>query len=150
MPIGIDDCDLDSAKIRQLSEQTSLYEYEQKHDEQFIGTVRKPTDDLLATVKKNDTRLAPPAGLFEEWIRTKNRLQESGRSYGTAHNEAFNRVNYESRYREHLDKNGEAINEYVTQIRGGNKIVLVCYCNPGLHCHRKIAKECIYNRLVDA
>lgn len=141
----IDDCDLDSALVRQSSAQSSLADY--GSTETFVGIVHSPNDKLRDTVDRNDRRLAPPSDLFTDWRAERQRCRNDGLGGSEAHNRAFDSVNYRDRYRRYLDDKDHVLDEYADRIHSGETIVLVCFCENGQYCHRHIAKDCIFQHL---
>lgn len=144
---SIDDCNLDAAQVRQHSDQKSLTDYSGGTPETFVSIVHSMNDDMERATDEHDDRLAPDNNLFSDWIEERDERRSSGHQYVSAHNSAFNAVNYRDRFITSLDD--DVIEEYAERVRGGDRIVLCCYCSNGCYCHRKIVKEKIHEKLFD-
>lgn len=147
---SIDECNVDQAKTRQSSEQSSLYQFADD-DETYVSIVASGNEEMQRVTDAHDGRLAPDTKLFTDWIERRDELREDYR-YAEAHNRAFDEVDYRSRYREQLREAEDDIGvltEYAETVRDGEHVVLVCYCSQGCKCHRRIAKNMIHDNVTD-
>jgi len=142
---SIDVCDLDSARVRRATDQSSLYQYTDGGDETYVGIVYSANDEMRRAVDEVDSRLAPSKQLFQRWYSERESLRDRGMNAIQAHNRAFRLVRYRSRFLDEIDET--VFDEYAERIRDGENIVLVCYCGNGRECHRFIVKEKIHERL---
>lgn len=90
--------------------------------------------------------LAPPPDLFADFQREKAARRGAGADAGAAHLEAFQRVRYRSRYREHVRVDPAArgaLDALLENARSGDLYVM-CMCpyrTPGEACHTYLLLE---------
>jgi uncharacterized protein YeaO (DUF488 family) len=112
-----------------------------------IGVVRKPTPWFWAQVDENRPELGPPATLLDEFKERYEALQEQGMADAEAHNAALADVDYDDRYRSHLDDSDEAqaaIEAIRARLERGADVVLVCYENTDeKRCHRTLLRPAL-------
>lgn len=104
-----------------------------------IGVVRRPARWFNAVVDENVPALAPPADLLDAFQTSKEDLKLRGLCDEGAHNAAWDEVNFESRYADHLDSSQAqaAIGNLLERLARGDDVVLVCYENAAKkRCHR--------------
>ncbi|MFP4590185.1 MAG: DUF488 family protein [Halobacteriales archaeon] len=110
-----------------------------------LGVVRRPTPWLFGVVDENEPALGPPDALLAAVKARHAELEAEGIDDATAHNRAMDDVDYEARYREHLEYEPEA-SAALERIRaildGGRDVVLVCFENTAeKRCHRTVLEE---------
>ncbi len=106
-----------------------------------LGVVRRPTRWLNAVVDENVPELAPPADLLDSFRASKDDLKLRGLCDEGAHNAAWDEVDFESRYVDHLDspRAQAAITDLHERLARGDDVVLVCYENTAKkRCHRTV------------
>ena len=113
-------------------------------DTQLVGVVRRPTRWFNPRVDENITALAPPEDLFTDFQDRRDELEAEGHSEEAAHNQAWTDVDYDRRYREHIEAAPEAqaaVNELLDRVESGADIALVCYENTEhKRCHRTVLR----------
>jgi uncharacterized protein YeaO (DUF488 family) len=116
-------------------------------DERLIGVVRRQMPWFHGVVDENWEALAPPADLLDEFKDRCDELEATGLSESEAHNEAWDDVEFEDRYRRYLQETSEAkeaVEELDELLAEGQDIVLVCYENTEeKRCHRTVLRKCI-------
>ncbi|GAA0675183.1 DUF488 domain-containing protein [Natronoarchaeum mannanilyticum] len=116
----------------------------------LVGVVREPTSWFHAAVDENRPALAPPTGLLEDVRAEQETLESEGVADAVAHNQAMAAVDFDRRYREHLDDSdaaSSAIEGLIERLRGGKDVALVCYENTDeKRCHRTLLRERIEKR----
>jgi hypothetical protein len=119
--------------------------FEPAPSETLVGVVRRPTPWFHGAVDENEPRVAPPPGLLDDAKARQAELEADGLDGDRAHNGAWDDVNFDSRYREHLasdDDAQEAIGELRDRLDAGEGLVLVCFENTDdKRCHRTILRE---------
>ncbi|WP_435335113.1 DUF488 domain-containing protein [Haloarchaeobius sp. TZWWS8] len=125
--------------------------FEVRPGETLIGAVRRPTRWFSGAVDENLPALGPPADLLDETKSAEEDLKMQGLCAEGAHNAAWDRTEFESRYRTHLQESDaarEAVDSLVRRLADGEFIVLVCYENTAKkRCHRTILREELSSRL---
>lgn len=119
-------------------------------DERLVGVVRRPTRWFGGAVDENRSALGPPPALLDEFKDRHESLKARGLCDEGAHNAAWEEINYERRYRDHLERDPAAqtaLDELIEVVTSGEPIVLVCYEGDDKACHRHIVKDVIENRL---
>ena len=115
-----------------------------------LGVVRRPLPWLYGVVDENRPALAPPATLLDEFHDRKHAFETEGLDDVAAHEAAWDAVDYDRRYRDHLRASGsatEAIEAVETALAGGRDVFLVCYENTDeKRCHRTILREVVETR----
>jgi uncharacterized protein YeaO (DUF488 family) len=110
-----------------------------------VGVVRRPTPWFHAVVDENVDSVAPPADLLEAFKDRCDDLEMQGLCAEGAHNAAWDELDFEERYREHLANSAgaqEAIAELRSRLAAGEDLVLVCYENTDQkRCHRTVLLE---------
>lgn len=119
-------------------------------DTELVGVVRRPTRWFNPQVDENLPALGPPTDLFEAFRARMNELVEEGMDEETAHNTAWSAVDYDRRYREHLETSAEAaaaLDDLLDRLAGGTDIALVCYENTDdKRCHRTVLRDYLETR----
>lgn len=115
-----------------------------------LGVVRGQTPWLAAVVDENVPELGPPRPLLDEVKDRQQTLLDRGVDDATAHNRAMDDVEYDRRYRDHIESSDAAqaaMDRIRTELDDGLDIALVCYENTDeKRCHRTILRDLI---LVD-
>jgi uncharacterized protein YeaO (DUF488 family) len=115
-----------------------------------VGVVRRPTSWFHGPVDENRPALAPPADLLDDVKATHETLEAEGLDDATAHNRAMDAVDYEERYRAHLEtpEARAVMDELVDRLANGEDIALVCYENTDeKRCHRTLLASELERRL---
>ncbi|MFC7216335.1 DUF488 domain-containing protein [Saliphagus sp. GCM10025334] len=118
----------------------------------LVGVVRQPTSWFHAAVDENLPALGPPSTLLEDAKTAAEDLKMAGMCDEGAHNASWEQVEFEDRYREHLETDLEA-QEVLAELEGrledGESIALVCFENTGKkRCHRTVLREVLEARLA--
>lgn len=120
----------------------------------LIGVVRQPTRWFNPQVDENIPALGPPPDLFEDFRQRKDALVDEGFDDEAAHNTAWRDVDYDDRYRHHLETSEEAITaveDLLDRVRKGTDIALVCYENTDdKRCHRIALRDYLEERAVES
>lgn len=101
----------------------------------------------------SSTRTAPrsaPADFLEEFQRREESFKIDGMCEEGAHNAAWEELDFEERYRDHLtsDEAQAAMDDLVSLLQAGEDVALVCYENTDQkRCHRTILREELERRL---
>jgi len=118
-----------------------------------VGVVRRPTRWFSGSVDENVPALAPPEDLLSETKERQGDFEMAGVCEREAHNEAWLESNFETRYREHIDADDEALTaleSLAERVRGGESVALVCFENTEKkRCHRTILREALEARLAE-
>ena len=108
----------------------------------LVGVVRKPTSWFHAAVDENIPKLGPPEELLEDVRDAEQELKIQGLCEEGAHNGAWDRVDFEKRYRAYLENSTEArsaLEDLEGRLEAGEPIALVCYENTEKkRCHRTV------------
>jgi uncharacterized protein YeaO (DUF488 family) len=111
----------------------------------LVGVVRSPTRWFSPAVDENQRALGPPQSLLEQFKRQREDLEAEGLDDADAHNTAWDDVDFEPRYREHLETNPDAqsaLEKLRKRLQAGEDLVLVCYENTEKkRCHRTILRD---------
>ncbi|WP_312908338.1 DUF488 domain-containing protein [Natronosalvus caseinilyticus] len=111
----------------------------------LVGVVRQPTSWFHAAVDENLPALGPPSPLLEDAKTATEDLKMAGMCDEGAHNASWEQVEFEDRYREHLETESEAreaLAELEGRLEDGESIALVCFENTGKkRCHRTVLRE---------
>ncbi|MXV62451.1 DUF488 family protein [Natronorubrum sp. JWXQ-INN-674] len=111
----------------------------------LVGVVRQPAGWFHAAVDENVPELGPPSSLLESFRRTETDLKMRGICEEGAHNAAWDEVEFETAYRDHLESSPDAqaaLEALESRLEGGESIALVCYENTDKkRCHRTILRE---------
>lgn len=120
-------------------------------DTRLIGVVRRPTRWFNPQVDENVAALGPPSDLFEDFQDRQDALLDEGYDEESAHNIAWDDVEYDRRYRDHLQTSEAAIaavEDLLERVADGTDIALVCYENTDdKRCHRTALREHLTGRL---
>ena len=110
-----------------------------------IGVVRRPTGWFHAAIDENRPELGPPPDLLEAVRTAEENMKMQGLCEDGAHNAAWERVGFESAYREYLEESAEtqaALSDLEDRLSAGESLALVCYENTEKkRCHRTILRE---------
>jgi len=113
--------------------------------ERLVGVVRRPHSWFHGQVDENRQALAPPEGLLDEFKERASSLEAEGQSDQAAHNEAWDAVDFDARYRQHLAESPEArdaMADLTDRLAAGDDVVLVCYENTDQkRCHRTLLRS---------
>jgi uncharacterized protein YeaO (DUF488 family) len=114
-------------------------------DEHLVGVVRRPHSWFHGQVDENRPALAPPEELLEEFKERASALEAEGHSGRAAHNEAWDAVDFDARYRRQLSESPdarEAMTALTERLAAGDDVVLVCYENTDeKRCHRTLLRD---------
>ncbi|WP_435124892.1 DUF488 family protein, N3 subclade [Halobaculum sp. D14] len=114
-------------------------------DARLVGVVRRPTSWFSAAVDENRPALAPPDDLLDDAQRTEDDLKMAGMCEEEAHNAAFEEVDFDDRYRDHLDSSPDAaaaLSDLRAALDRDEDVALVCYENTAKkRCHRTTLRE---------
>lgn len=99
----------------------------------FIAVVRKPMYGIQKVTDEHMPELSPPEELLNDFWEEKEE---------NTHNEAWDKVNFEKRYRKHIMENIEHVENIVDRLEQED-IILVCFEKKPKNCHRHILKEFI-------
>lgn len=133
---SITDMSAEEARRAQVTDQSRLTDFSSESTT-YLGCVLSVDDGIEDVIDENEERLSPPYPIFDQWL---TRRKEIDAEKTTAHNQAFDEVNYAVRFRGYLQKNDDAesaLIETALRVLEGKHIVLVCYCSEGRKCHRK-------------
>lgn len=109
-----------------------------------VGVVRRPPGWFHAQVEENHRELGPPDVLLDEAKDRQEELQMAGMCETGAHNAAFEETDFETRYREYLEREDDAQAALETlrgRVRDGEDIALVCFEGEDKACHRHTLLE---------
>jgi hypothetical protein len=105
-----------------------------------VGVVRRATPWFHGVVDENVPAVAPPEDLLERFKDRCDDLEMQGLCAEGAHNAAWDELDVEERYREHLADSAparEALEDLRHRLEEGEDLVLVCYENTEQkRCHR--------------
>ncbi|MFB6106257.1 MAG: DUF488 family protein [Halobacteriaceae archaeon] len=120
-------------------------------DATLVGVVRRPTRWFSPAVDENHPSLGPPPALLDEFQDLREDFEMRGLCAEGAHNAAWDDLDVETRYREHLQTDAaarEAVDELVDRVRGGEDVALVCFENTEQkRCHRTALLDHLRERL---
>ncbi|MWG35319.1 DUF488 family protein, N3 subclade [Halomarina oriensis] len=120
-------------------------------DTTLVGVVSRPTHWFGAAVDENRPALGPPGTLLDDVEQRREDLKRRGICDEGAHNAAWEDVEFEERYRTHLDTDPDArdaVDELVDRLRAGEPLFLVCFENTAQkRCHRTLLREHVTARL---
>ena len=97
-------------------------------------------------VDENRPTLGPPRDLLGEFQTRKEDLKRRGLCDEGAHNSAWEELDFEERYREHLDADDArtAVAALADLLDDGTDVALVCYENTdSKRCHRTILRNVV-------
>lgn len=114
-------------------------------DTHRVGVVRRQTRWFHPYVDENLPALGPPPDLLDTFREQQTAYEEDGLDDATAHNQAWDDVDYDRRYREHLEQSdaaGAALAQLRSYLEEGQTVALVCYENTDeKRCHRTILRD---------
>lgn len=117
----------------------------------LVGVVRRPTGWFHGTVDENRPELGPPDALLDDFDRQAESFKLDGLCEEGAHNAAWDAVDFEGRYRTHLESSPEAaesVAELACRLRDGESLALVCFENTNRkRCHRTVLADVVESRL---
>lgn len=118
----------------------------------LVGVVRRPTGWFRAEVDENRPALGPPPELLDEFQERHEAFKMRGMCDEGAHNAAWDALEFEGRYRTHLDETVEArdaVADLAGRLRSGERLVLVCYENTNRkRCHRTLLGAHVAERVT--
>jgi uncharacterized protein YeaO (DUF488 family) len=110
-----------------------------------LGVVRRPTPWFHGAVDENLPAVAPPEELLESFKDRCEDLEMQGLCAEGAHNAAWDELDFDAKYHDHLADSEEAraaIEDLRDRLASGEDLVLVCYENTDQkRCHRTILRE---------
>ena len=109
-----------------------------------VGVVRRPPPWFHAAVAENRRELGPPEDLLEAAQERREDLKTAGTCETGVHNAAFEEVDFDARYREHLqadDDAGAALAALRERVSDGEDVALVCFEAGDKRCHRHALRE---------
>lgn len=112
----------------------------------LVGVVRRPLPWFSAVVDENRPELGPPGELLETFQDRVEARETVGLDDVAAHNDAWDEVDYDVRYRGHIEKDDDAraaVRELADRLRDGQPIALVCYEAPEKECHRHLLRDAL-------
>lgn len=116
-----------------------------------MGVVRSPIRWFSPAVDENQQALGPPQSLLDEFKQRSEDLEAEGLNDADAHNAAWEDVDFEPRYLEHLNTIPDAhaaLDNHRERLRASENLVLVCYENTEKkRCHRTILRDELEERL---
>jgi uncharacterized protein YeaO (DUF488 family) len=118
----------------------------------LVGIVRRPLPWFSGIVDENVAALGPPPELLETFRDRAQAREDVGLDDVTAHNEAWDEVDYEVRYKSHLESGEDArkaLAALARRLEAGGEIALVCYEAPEKACHRHLLADTLADE-VDA
>lgn len=121
-------------------------------EERFVGIVRRPTPWFAGAVDENIPSLGPPAELLDEFKQRVEDMKIQGLCEEGAHNAAWDEIDVERRYREHLTSDAEAqqaMDDLLATVEDGQDVVLVCFEAENKQCHRHVLKDVLKERLAN-
>ncbi|MEF8980132.1 MAG: DUF488 domain-containing protein [Haloarculaceae archaeon] len=111
----------------------------------LVGVVRSPTRWFSPAVDENQRAVGPPQSLLELFKQRSEDLESEGLDDADAHDTAWEDIDFEPRYRKHLETNPDAqaaLENLRERLQAGEDLVLVCYENTEKkRCHRTILRE---------
>ena len=110
----------------------------------LVGVVRQPPRWFHGTVDENLRHLGPPVDLLDAVRDRREMLKAGGMCDEGAHNAAWEEVDFERRYREHLDTDPDARDAFdalAARVREGESVALVCFEGEKKACHRRLLAE---------
>jgi uncharacterized protein YeaO (DUF488 family) len=113
-------------------------------DATLVGVVRRPQRWFHGAVDENHPELGPPEELLEETKQRQEVLAMAGMCESGAHNAAWEETNFEDRYREHINSDGDAqaaLTALRERLADGEDLTLVCFEADDKRCHRDILVE---------
>ncbi|MFB6219731.1 MAG: DUF488 domain-containing protein [Halobacteriaceae archaeon] len=115
----------------------------------LVGVVRRPNRLLNAAVAENYPALGPPDDLLDEFHDRREDFKMQGLCEEGAHNAAWDALDFEARYRDHLESGAaaDALSDLGARLDGGEDLVLVCYENTDRkRCHRTVLGDALENQ----
>jgi uncharacterized protein YeaO (DUF488 family) len=119
----------------------------------LVGVVRRPPRWFHGVVSENHRELGPPAALLDAVQERRERLKTGGMCDEGAHNAAWDEVEFERRYAEYLDSDGDAraaIESLADRVARGESLALVCFEGPNKACHRRLLADRLRGRVERA
>ncbi len=113
-------------------------------DARRVGVVRKPTPWFHGVVDENRPALGPPRDLLDEFQAREDEFKLQGMCDEGAHNAAWEELDFEERYRDHLDADAAraAVEDLCDLLESGTDVALVCYENTDQkRCHRTALRD---------
>lgn len=106
-------------------------------DAAVYGVVRYPKDFVERITDRNIPAVAPPDDLLEAYKTVEEAAEKNGESNPAAI--AWNSVDFERRYLEHLDQPGQqTVLEELTERARERDVWLVCWEKDARWCHRRL------------
>lgn len=115
----------------------------------LVGVVRSPTSWFHGSVDENRPELGPPRELLDEFAEREEGLKLDGLCDEGAHNAAWEELDFERRYRDHLDTDAARteMDALLARLADGEDVALVCFENTDQkRCHRTILREKLVRR----
>lgn len=149
--------ELNEAYLSELREedadedQQSLFDFsdDSQHTATTIAVVSKPNDTgILEHTDEYMPHLGMPRSVLDDFQKLRAQMNEM--SATQEHNKAYEKLDLDRQYREHLRSHQGAqlaMKEIVNRLRDGEDITLVCFEKEPKKCHRHILMEFIENEL---
>jgi hypothetical protein len=104
----------------------------------WVGVVRAPPEWFSRRVDSVRTALGLPSETTERLDRRRRDFRMQGLCADGAHNAAWDELDVDDRYRDHLstDAAHEALASLDARVRAGQRVVLATTRRPGVRCHR--------------
>lgn len=108
-----------------------------------LGVVRYPQDFINRVVDRNVPALAPPERLLDTYKAVEEAADRDDVEHPSA--AAWNSVNFEDRYRDHLENTGQqqVIEEIRDRLRDYVTVWLVCWEKNPQYCHRRVLADVV-------
>lgn len=115
---------------------------EPDESDQVLGVVRYPHDFVEGAVDRNVHALAPPENLLQAFKAVEGAAENDGDVPNPART-AWEQVNFESRYRDHLAKSGQqqVLENVRERLREHVDVWLVCWEKDVRYCHRRLLAD---------
>jgi uncharacterized protein YeaO (DUF488 family) len=118
-------------------------------DSTLVGVVRRPPGWFHALVDENVADVAPPEALLDAFRTRRDDFAMAGLCEEGAHNAAWDEVDFEARYRDHLESPAAraALDDLAARLRGGEPLALVCFEGDSKRCHRRLLRDVLAGRV---
>ena len=145
-PLGIADVDLAVTGTLTDTYVAALQHdlVELSEDVRRVGVVRKPTRWFHGVVDENRPELGPPETLLDDFQARQEDFKVQGMCDEGAHNAAWEELDFDRRYRAHLDSDAAraTVDDLLDALARGTDVALVCYENTdNKRCHRTILRD---------
>lgn len=116
--------------------------------DEVLGVVRYPQDFVDRVVDRNVPALAPPEELLDAFKAVEEAADRDG-DVGNPSAVAWTSVNFEDRYRAHLEKMGQqqVVENVRERLREHVDVWLVCWERDVRYCHRRVLADVLVDGL---